>query len=90
MPLRVHDVTVPEDLQPDHLQRIAQQASLFRSDIKIKFENERIQLDAKSLLGMMMLPMRRGTRVTVLAQGNDEEEALERIASLLERQEWNS
>ncbi|TVY10560.1 HPr family phosphocarrier protein [Paenibacillus cremeus] len=82
--MRVHEITITSDMQPQYLQLIAQRASEFRSDIKIKFEKENIQLDAKSILGMMMLPMHRGTKVIIQTKGGDEEEAIETMSSLLE------
>ncbi|CAG7651447.1 HPr-like protein Crh [Paenibacillus solanacearum] len=82
--MRVHEITISKEMQPQYLQLIAQRASQFRSDIKIKFEKENIQLDAKSILGMMMLPMHPGTRVTIQTKGGDEEEAIEAMSSMLE------
>lgn len=83
--MRVHEITVPKDLQAHDLQAVAQQAGRFRSDITLKLEEERVVLDAKSMLGMMLLPIRGGTRVLIQTKGSDEEEALDAMCELLER-----
>jgi len=82
--MRVYEMTILYDLQPQYLLTIAQRAGQFRSDIKIKFEKENIQLDAKSVLGMMLLPIRQGTKITIQTKGWDEEEAIEAMSRLLE------
>ncbi|WP_028552620.1 HPr family phosphocarrier protein [Paenibacillus sp. UNC451MF] len=83
--MRVHEMIIATDFQPQYLQMIAQKASYFSSDIKIKFEKENIQLDAKSILGMMLLPIRQGTRITIQTKGSDEEEAIEAMSYLLDK-----
>jgi len=83
--MRVHEITIATDFQPEYLQFIAQKASYFSSDIRIRFEKENIQLDAKSILGMMLLPIRQGTIITIQTKGTDEEEAIEAMSHLLER-----
>ncbi|WP_239635039.1 HPr family phosphocarrier protein [Paenibacillus sp. H1-7] len=83
--MRVHEITIATDFQPEYLQLIVQKASHFSSDIRIKFEKENIQLDAKSILGMMLLPIRQGTIITIQTKGSDEEEAIEAMSSLLEK-----
>ncbi|MDF2964487.1 MAG: hypothetical protein K0S39_6222 [Paenibacillus sp.] len=82
--MRVHEIQLCHDLQPQYLQEIAQKAGRFSSDIKIKFEKENIQLDAKSILGMMMIPLRSGTRITIQTRGTDEKEAIDIMCDLLE------
>ncbi|TDF99735.1 HPr family phosphocarrier protein [Paenibacillus piri] len=82
--MRVHEIQICHDLQPQYLQEVAHQASRFSSDIKIKFEQDSMQLDAKSILGMMLVPLRSGTRITIQTRGNDEKEAIDIMCDLLE------
>jgi phosphocarrier protein HPr len=82
--VRVHEIQICKDLEPQYVQEVALKAGRFRSDIKIKFEQQDIQLDAKSILGMMLLPFRTGTRVTIQTRGSDEEEAIAMMCDLLE------
>jgi phosphotransferase system HPr (HPr) family protein len=84
VPMRVHKIEISHDLQPQYLQMVAQKASTYRSDITIKFERENINLDAKSILGMLLIPMRTGTRITIQTKGRDEEEAINEMSHLLE------
>ena len=58
---------------------LVQAASQFRSDVYIDSENRRV--NAKSIMGMMTLGLDSGAEVTVVTNGEDEEEAL----SILEK-----
>lgn len=85
--MRVYDVTIPSDFQPSDLKMISQKASRFISDITIEFhENHggRSIIDVKSLLGMMLLPIYKGTKITVKTKGTDEKEAIDFMSDLLE------
>jgi phosphocarrier protein HPr len=85
--MRVHEVIIAQDLQPNYLQAIARRANQFRSDIILKIEQQGLQFDAKSILGMMLLAIPQGTTVRIQTRGNDEEEAIEMMCSLLENKE---
>lgn len=82
--MRVHEITVNHDYTPEYLQWITHQASQYRSDILIKFEQESLYLDVKSLLGMIMFPVRRGARITIQTKGADEKEAIDAMCDWLE------
>ena len=60
---------------------LVQTAFRYESTIKVKYENA--ELNAKSLIGMMSLAITNGSVVTVMADGVDEQEALEAIEKLL-------
>jgi len=53
---------------------LVQTASDFNSRIHVTFLNKTV--NAKSIMGVMTLPLENGNQVTVLAEGNDEEKAL--------------
>lgn len=57
-------------------------ASKFKSNIEISF-NE-ITVNAKSILGILMLAACKGSKITASAQGEDAKEALEAIKHLAE------
>ncbi|NOU94204.1 HPr family phosphocarrier protein [Paenibacillus sp. LMG 31456] len=82
--MRVHEIQICNDLQPQYLQEVAYQAAKFSSDIKIKFDHDDLQLDVKSILGMMMIPLRSGTKITLQTRGRDEKEAIDTMCDLLE------
>ena len=61
---------------------IVQKANDFKSDIFLEKGGDRV--NAKSIMGVMMLAAAFGTTVRVIAEGTDEERAVETIAALLE------
>jgi phosphocarrier protein HPr len=85
--MRVYEITVRRDFTPESIQRLTHHATRFSSDIYFTLEQANMKLNVKSLLGMMMFPLRKGTRLTVLTQGQDEKEAIDWLCDLLEQQE---
>ena len=57
-------------------------AGKFRSDLKLTKED--ITVDAKSIMGVMMLAAECGSELVVTAEGPDEEEAMVAVAEFLE------
>lgn len=84
MSVRVHDITLSRDFSPEELRRIAFEAGRFSSDIVLKFDGGASVIDMKSLLGLLLLSLRKGTRITLQTKGSDEEEAIHAICALLE------
>ena len=62
--------------------KLVHTAARFRSDVKVRKGNE--EVDAKSILGILLLAAANGTRITVSAQGDDESEALQSIEHLID------
>lgn len=60
-----------------------QKANEFRSSVWLESENRR--MNAKSLLGIMSLGIVTGAVVTLSADGSDEEEAVNALESMLQR-----
>ena len=58
-----------------------QKANEFKSNIWI--EKEERKVNAKSLLGVLSLGVVKGTSITVIAEGEDEEEAVATLAELV-------
>ena len=56
-------------------------ASRFRSDIKI--EREGVEVNGKSIMGIMMLAAAKGTRISVKIEGEDEAEAMAALGELI-------
>jgi phosphocarrier protein len=61
-----------------------QKANEFKSSIWIEVEERRI--NAKSLLGVLSMGITKGTRVSLLAEGPDEEEAVNTLTEMLVRE----
>jgi len=59
-----------------------EKANQYDSDIKIKKDD--IEVDAKSIMSIMMLGLTYGTKITLVAQGDDEEDALECLFTFVE------
>ncbi|HHJ16744.1 MAG TPA: HPr family phosphocarrier protein [Gammaproteobacteria bacterium] len=56
-------------------------ASSFASNIKLARNGQ--QVNGKSIMGVMMLAASRGSEITLSAEGEDEQEAIERLAELI-------
>ena len=61
---------------------IAQTAQQYQSDISI--EKDGLVVNAKSVMGVMMLVAGKGSWITIRAEGPDEREAVEAIVKLVE------
>ena len=57
-------------------------AARFKSDIKIRKGDE--EVDGKSILGILLLAAGRGSTITINANGEDEQEAVEAIEKLID------
>ncbi len=58
-----------------------QKANEFKSSIWIEKEDRRV--NAKSLLGVLSLGIVKGTSISLIADGNDEEAALDTLTELI-------
>ena len=59
-----------------------QKANEFKSSIWLEKEERRV--NAKSLLGVLSLGITRGTTITLIADGENEAEAIEGLATLVD------
>ena len=69
-------VTIQADLDMDTrpVAHLVQEASQYSSKVCIEMDNKKI--NAKSIMGMMSLNLGKGTSFTVVAEGDDEENAV--------------
>ena len=58
-----------------------QKANEFKSGIWVEKEDRRV--NAKSLLGVLSLGIVKGTRITLIADGSDEEDAVKALVELV-------
>ncbi|MFH1336555.1 MAG: HPr family phosphocarrier protein [Candidatus Zixiibacteriota bacterium] len=61
---------------------LAQTASKFKSEIKL--QKGEVEVNAKSILGVMMLAAEVGSEILLKADGEDEEQAVETLVKLFE------
>ncbi|MET1029732.1 HPr family phosphocarrier protein [Domibacillus tundrae] len=80
-------VQLKSGLQARPAALFVQEATRFNSEIFLKKDNKKI--NAKSIMGIMSIALSNGEEVTISAEGRDSEEAVETMASLIEREEWS-
>jgi len=61
---------------------VVQLASKFKSEIKLKKED--VEVNAKSIMGVMMLAAEMGSKIFIRAEGEDEAQAVEALAELFD------
>lgn len=62
--------------------RVVQTASQFKSEIRLKRDD--LEVNGKSIMGVMMLAAEMGSRILIRAEGEDETQALEALVKLFE------
>ncbi len=62
--------------------KLVHTAARFKSEVKVRKDTD--EVDAKSILGILLLAAANGSTITVTANGEDESEALESIQSLID------
>jgi phosphocarrier protein len=62
-------------------------ASQFES--KVELEKNNIEVNAKSIMGILMLASEKGQEIIVRAEGNDEEKAVKAIVDLIEKRKFD-
>jgi len=63
--------------------KLVHTAARFKCDIKIRKGEE--EVDGKSILGILLLAAGRGSVITVRANGDDENDAMDAIQELIDR-----
>ncbi|HEY0916780.1 MAG TPA: HPr family phosphocarrier protein [Solimonas sp.] len=56
-------------------------ASKFESDVRVRKDGR--EVSGKSIMGVMMLAAAKGSQVTLIAEGEDAEQALKELAALV-------
>lgn len=74
-------IKLPTGLEARPVALLVQVASQYESKIYVECEDKKV--NAKSIMGMMTLGLAAGEEVTVIADGEDEEVAMENIEKYL-------
>lgn len=74
-------IEVKQNSDTSPVAKCVQVASQFESKIYVEYETKRV--NAKSIMGMMALGIVPGQTVTVSAEGQDEEQAIDCLAEYL-------
>jgi phosphotransferase system HPr (HPr) family protein len=78
-------IKIPSGLEARPVALLVQVASQYESEIYVEYGDKKV--NAKSIMGMMTLGLAAGESVVVLAEGNDEEEAVLNIEKYLSSNE---
>ncbi len=74
-------IQIPEGLEVSPIAKLVQIANQYESKVYVKSDNKHI--NAKSIMGMMSLALRTGDKMTVSAEGSDEDQAVEGLEKYL-------
>lgn len=75
------EIQISNGLEARPVAMLVQVASQFESQIFVESGEKKV--NAKSIMGMMTLGLDTGEKITVVAEGNDEEEAMTSIEKYL-------
>lgn len=78
---KLMEIKIPTGLDPSTIALFIQTASQYESRVYVEVENKKV--NAKSIMGMMILGLPAGEKITVSAVGEDEEAAIEHIEQYL-------
>ena len=71
-------------LQARQAALFVQEANRYSADLFVEKDNKKV--NAKSIMGIMSLAIARGTEVTLSADGNDAEDAVNALAAIIENE----
>lgn len=83
MPTREFTVTNKLGIHARPAAQFVKTASRFSCEIQVEKDDE--QADGKSIMGLMMLAAGHGSVLTITADGDDADKALESLGALIER-----
>lgn len=78
------NVQLKTGLQARQAALFVQEANRYNSDVYLEKDNKKV--NAKSIMGIMSLAISKGTDVVISADGSDEENAVEALASIIEKE----
>ena len=82
MPEREFTIVNPEGLHARPAAKFVKLSNRFQSQIWVKKDDD--EVNGKSIMGLMMLAAEKGSVIMVAADGEDAEEALQSIGSLVD------
>lgn len=78
------EIVLKTGLQARPAALFVQEANRFSADIFLEKDGKKV--NAKSIMGLMSLALGSGSTVTLLADGNDENEAVEVLAAFVQKE----
>ncbi len=77
-------INIPKGLDARPVALLVQVASQYESRIYVNIDEKKV--NAKSIMGMMSLGLAEGEKITIIANGPDEAEAVEAIDKYISKQ----
>lgn len=83
MTMETITINLENGLEATPAAMLVQVASKYDSKIYIQSEDGKVKVNAKSIMGMMSLGLNAGERIVAIAEGNDEQSAVDEIKKYL-------
>lgn len=77
-------INIPKGLEARPVALLVQVASQYESSIYVEIQEKKV--NAKSIMGMMSLGLAEGEKITIIANGPDENHAVEAIDKYISKQ----
>ena len=77
-------INIPKGLEARPVALLVQVASQYESSIFVKIQEKKV--NAKSIMGMMSLGLAEGEKITIIANGPDEDAAVDAIDKYISKQ----
>jgi phosphocarrier protein len=58
-------------------------------DSKVELKKDDVKVNAKSIMGVLMLASEQGDKVTIIAEGKDEKKAVNSLVDLIEKRKFD-
>ena len=78
-------INFPKGLEARPVALLVQVASQYESSIYVEIQEKKV--NAKSIMGMMSLGLAEGEKITIIANGPDEEDAVSAIDKYISKQQ---
>lgn len=78
-------INIPKGLEARPVALLVQVASHYESSIYVEIQEKKV--NAKSIMGMMSLGLAEGEKITIIANGPDEEDAVSAIDKYISKQQ---
>ncbi|HEU5139264.1 MAG TPA: phosphocarrier protein HPr [Bacillales bacterium] len=84
MPKKSFAITHETGLHARPATAVVNKAGQYQSDVQLSYNGKSVNL--KSIMGVMSLGVSKGAEVTISAEGNDAESAIEGLAALIDEE----
>jgi catabolite repression HPr-like protein len=79
------EVKLKSGLQARQAALFVQEANRYKSDVYLQKDEKKV--NAKSIMGIMSLAIAKGTMVTLMAEGDDADNAVTSLSSLIQKED---